>query len=209
MWRWRPLAARALHQLGELGEARATIAPHLEVLRTFGQTHQLGEALLVAGLVAENSDQVRLLQEATETLADSRARLLRAEALVELGAALRRSGQRQAAHEPLAAGYELAAEIEAAPLGRRARGELTALGLRPRRAARHGVAALTPGERRVAQLAAGGFTTRQISARLHVSANTVATHLAHTYRKLAVGNRAELAAALRAIGDAARGTPPP
>jgi DNA-binding CsgD family transcriptional regulator len=54
--------------------------------------------------------------------------------------------------------------------------------------------ALTHSERRVAELTAQGLTNRQIGESLFVSSRTVQTHLAHTFRKLGIGSRAELAA---------------
>ncbi len=53
-------------------------------------------------------------------------------------------------------------------------------------------AGLSPRELEVAQLAAGGMTDREIAARLVLSVRTIESHLANTYRKLAVSSRAEL-----------------
>jgi DNA-binding CsgD family transcriptional regulator len=86
--------------------------------------------------------------------------------------------------------------MAAAPLEQSARAELGRLGLRPRRSEQTGVASLTPSERQVAELAADGLTTPQIAARLHISRNTVETHLRHIYRKLDVSGRRELSPAL-------------
>ena len=44
--------------------------------------------------------------------------------------------------------------------------------------------ALTPAERRVAELAASGLTNREIGQTLFVSVKTVGTHLGHIYEKL-------------------------
>ena len=63
--------------------------------------------------------------------------------------------------------------------------------------------ALTPSELRVAQLAAGGQTNRQIAQALFVTQRTVENHLTSTYGKLGISSRPELPAALagrRAIG---------
>jgi ATP/maltotriose-dependent transcriptional regulator MalT len=59
-----------------------------------------------------------------------------------------------------------------------------------------GVEPLTAREREVALLAAAGRSSRAIGARLHLSTRTVDTHLARVYRKLGIGNRNELGAAL-------------
>jgi DNA-binding CsgD family transcriptional regulator len=84
----------------------------------------------------------------------------------------------------------------ASPLEQRARDELARLGLRPRRTAQSGVASLTPSELQVARLAADGLTTPQIAGQLHVSRNTVETHLKHVYQKLGVPGRTALRDAL-------------
>jgi DNA-binding CsgD family transcriptional regulator len=59
-----------------------------------------------------------------------------------------------------------------------------------------GVEALTPSERRVAELAAGGMANAEIAQSLFVTVKTVETHLGRTYRKLDIPGRGELAAAL-------------
>ena len=51
---------------------------------------------------------------------------------------------------------------------------------------------LTPSERRVAELAASGMTTRDVAAALFISPKTVETNLARIYRKLGIKSRAEL-----------------
>ena len=82
-----------------------------------------------------------------------------------------------------------------------ARDELRRLGLRPRRSARTGLASLTPSERHVAELAAEGLSTPQIATHLHVSRNTVETHLRHVYQKLEVSGRRELGTALTELAQ--------
>jgi DNA-binding CsgD family transcriptional regulator len=53
---------------------------------------------------------------------------------------------------------------------------------------------LSPAERRVALLAAGGVSNRQIADQLFLSPRTVECHLSHVYAKLGVRSKAELAA---------------
>jgi DNA-binding CsgD family transcriptional regulator len=52
--------------------------------------------------------------------------------------------------------------------------------------------ALTPSERRVAELAASGMTNREVAAALFISPKTVEANLARVYRKLGIKTRAEL-----------------
>jgi DNA-binding CsgD family transcriptional regulator len=92
---------------------------------------------------------------------------------------------------PLCEGFSGAVVLTA-----RAREELLAAGGRPRREAVGGVGALTPSERRVAQLAAAGRGNRQIAQELFVTRRTVETHLTSIYRKLDIEGREGLAVAL-------------
>jgi DNA-binding NarL/FixJ family response regulator len=55
---------------------------------------------------------------------------------------------------------------------------------------------LSDAERRVASLAAQGFTNRQIAAKLYITVSTVEQHLTRVYRKLQVNRRADLPPAL-------------
>jgi len=57
---------------------------------------------------------------------------------------------------------------------------------------------LTPTERHVALLAAGGRSNRQIAEELFVAVRTVENHLQRVYEKLGIGGRTELAEALEA-----------
>ena len=189
-------AAQALLLLGERERARTLAGSELADARVFGGRRALGIALRVAGLAQGGTAGLRLLGESVEVLQDSPALLERAKSLAELGAALRRAGQRTAARPPLAQALDLAAGCGARPLAGRAYEELTAAGGRPRRERRHGVDALTPSELRVARLAAEGRTNRQIAHGLYVTPKTVETHLAHAYAKLGISQRNELPQAL-------------
>ena len=121
-----------------------------------------------------------------------------AHSLCELGAALRRAGRRGIAQEPLREALDLAVQCGAETLAARAREELKAAGARPRRDRLNGRDALTASELRVAKLAAGGATNREIAQALFLTPRTVETHLTHTYRKLDIGSRTQIAEALAA-----------
>ena len=189
-----PFAAAAC---GRLDLARERAAETLDLAREAESPRTLGEALRAAAAAAGSADRPALLAEAVAVLETSPARLPLARAMLELGATERAAGERHRAQETLRAALELADEIGAPRLVAEAREELRAIGLRPRRAARSGVDALTPSERRVADLAAGGLSTPQIAHRLFITRKTVESHLGQAYRKLEIGGRAELAPILR------------
>ncbi len=138
------------------------------------------------------------LEEAVAVLDPSPARLELARALAALGAALRRERRPGDAREPLRRALELAVACAATGLAEHVRTELYAAGARPRTDARSGAAALTASERRVADLASGGVTNRDIAQTLYVTPKTVEVHLSNAYRKLGIRSRRELGAALAA-----------
>jgi predicted ATPase/class 3 adenylate cyclase/DNA-binding CsgD family transcriptional regulator len=74
-----------------------------------------------------------------------------------------------------------------------------------------GWAGLTPMERQVVDLLAGGLRNAEIAERLFIAPSTVKTHLAHAFAKLGVSTRAELAVLAAARQTTARGasSPPP
>jgi DNA-binding CsgD family transcriptional regulator len=189
-------AAQALLRLGERERARELAQAELADARAFAAPRALGIALRVAGLARGGEQGLELLAESAAVLRSSPTLLERAHSLAELGAALRRAGQRAAAREPLAEALDLAARCGARPLAARAREELQATGARPRREWRTGVEALTPSELRVARLAAEGKTNREIAHSLYVTPKTVEGHLARAYGKLEITGRSELAQAL-------------
>jgi DNA-binding CsgD family transcriptional regulator len=189
-------AAQALLRLGERESAVETARAELADVRVFGTPRALGIASRVAGLAEGGDRGLELLHESVASLRDSPAVLELADSLTELGAALRRAGQRAASREPLAEALELAARCGARRLAARAREELRATGARPRRAWRTGVDALTPTELRVVRLAAESRTNREIAHELYVTLKTVEGHLSRAYAKLGINGRAELSGVL-------------
>ncbi|MCW3063810.1 MAG: transcriptional regulator, LuxR family, partial [Solirubrobacterales bacterium] len=149
---------------------------------------------------AEEDVAVRLQREAVAVLAGGPAELEHARALADLGATLRRSSDRIAAREPLLLALSEADRLGATVVAERAREELVASGLRPRRAQLAGVAALTPRQRRVCELAASGRTNQAVAQELFVTVKTVETHLLAAYRKLGIRSKGELPRALASQG---------
>jgi DNA-binding CsgD family transcriptional regulator len=193
---WRSALALTL-AADDPGEALRLAEKDLELARQAGLPRPAGIALRTRGMLAGGRQGLDDLREAAELLASCGASLEHARALIELGAALRRSNQRTAAREPLREGLDLAYRCGAGRLAQRATDELRATGARPRRASLTGLEALTPSERRVAELAAGGMSNPEIAQAVFVTLNTVEGHLRHVYQKLSVSSRKQLPAALR------------
>ena len=160
-------------------------------------------------LVAPREPAIALLEEARTHFAASHARLELARCLTELGARRRAAGERRAARAILRDAHDTAHACRATALCERARAELLLAGGRPRPPAGAGAGALTPAERRVAEIAAAGATNREIARRLYLSPKTVEMHLRSAYRKLDLPGRDGLAAALPEPRPGSRtGVPP-
>ncbi|HEX8158080.1 MAG TPA: AAA family ATPase [Solirubrobacteraceae bacterium] len=185
------------HALNQRQEARREADALLDATRRWGTPGAIGQALRTRGLIEGGESGLALLRDAVEHLKRSPARLEHAYALVDYGAALRRSGNRRAARDPLRQGLDIAAACSANPLADRARQELTATGLRVRRDAQTGIAALTPSQRRITEHAAAGATNAQIAQALFITVKTVEMHLHHAYRKLNINSRHQLAQCLQ------------
>ena len=201
---WRSTLALAL-AAGDPEQARTLAGDELERARWFSQPRGVGVALRVCGVLAGGEDGIAMLSEAVEHLRRSPARLELARTLFDLGASQRRAGKRGAAREPLREALDLARQCSAEPLATRIDEELAATGVRLRRDRAWGLEALTPAERRVAELAASGLTNREIGRTLFVSIKTVGTHLGHIYDKLGLEGphaREQLAAQLSGNGVA-------
>ena len=191
---WRSLLAEAMLGLGERDEARRLVAEELELAHPVGAMRPIGVALRAMARV--EGDDVRLLREAAAALDASQAELERARAHADLGAALRRAGEADEAREELRLAVDIAHRCGADALEDLALGELRAAGARPRRRATTGAGALTPSERRIAELAASGSQNREIAQALFVTTATVEFHLRNAYRKLGISGRPGLADAL-------------
>ena len=114
--------------------------------------------------------------------------LERARTRLLLGRVLRRAKQRTASHGMLTEALTAFEELGAPLWAERVREELGRIG--GRASSRD---ELTPTERRIAELAAGGMTNREVAAALFVTPKTVESALTRVYRKLAVRSRTELA----------------
>lgn len=193
---WRTDAALAALRTGDDVAAHGLAEEELGLATRFGAPRAIGMAQRALGLITGGGDGLALLRAACATLAGSPARLDHARVRIDLGAALRRAGERTEARMHLEAGTELAHRCSAAAAVGRGTGELRTLGLRPRRAATSGHDALTPSELRTATMAAAGMTNRAIAQQLFLTLRTIESHLTGAYRKLGITSRGALPEAL-------------
>lgn len=203
---WAPfdaLATRALCALGPPDEARVRAERGVAAARQWGSPSALGPSLRALGLAlgaqrparssGSTDDAVDVFREAVASTDGSLARLEHAKSTLALGSALRRRRAPSDARPVLELAVDLATGCGAVPLADLAVAELLASGGRRRARGGLGIEALTPSERRVADLAATGMTNKAIAQELFITPKTVEIHLSHTYRKLGVSSRGELA----------------
>ncbi len=193
---WRSVASVALSQLGDEERGLELAREELRFAQELGVPRALGIAQRAVALAGPADERRAGLEAALATLESGTAKLELARVTCELGAELRRSGERSAARDVLRRAHVLAAECGATRMASRARDELSRSGARLIREPASGVEALTPSEVRVAELAAEGLTNREVAQALFVSEKTVETHLGRVYRKLDIKSRHALPGAL-------------
>jgi DNA-binding CsgD family transcriptional regulator len=193
---WRASAASAWLRLGNADAARKLVTEQLA--RQGGDRGRtLGIVLRQLAAVSEPTQRVSILTEAMEILDAAGDRYELAATLADLGKAQQVLGAFSRARMAARRAWHAALDCDAIPLSHTVRppsdddggdgsGELV------------GVAALSEAERRVAALAAQGYTNREISSKLFITISTVEQHLTRSYRKLGVRQRTELPASLYA-----------
>jgi DNA-binding CsgD family transcriptional regulator len=188
---WRADYVEALLELGRMDDAVSLLDVWEADAARVGREWVLAQVTRCRGLLAAAKADVEqaqsLLEEAVgkhEAVGDPFGR---ARALLALGLVRRRARQKRAARDAIEAALAEFAELGAVSWAARARAELGRVGGRTR------IEGLTPAERRVADLVAGGQTNREVAATLFLGERTVASHLTHIYAKLGVRSRTELA----------------
>ena len=157
----------------------------------------IGGAIQARGLLTHNSS---LLAEALDHLRRSPMRPQTARCCEDLGRQIAADGDRKAALPILKEAADVFASIGADGDVTRIDDEIRRLSGRsaasrtPRPT--FGWESLTPMELTVSELVAEGLTNPEIGDRLHVSRRTVESHLAHTFRKLDLTTRTQLATAV-------------
>ncbi|MGW1506161.1 AAA family ATPase [Streptomyces mirabilis] len=198
---WRGDAAEALLQLGDQQRAEKLILQQLaspDARRSWVR----GTSLRLRAAVQPSQARPSLLHQAVEELRKSGDRVELARALADLGQALQELGDVAKAGAFSRQAWGLAENCGAEPLRERilpgAPSEVRPAS-RPPRAPLAGDSEykLSESERRVATLAARGYTNRQISRELYITVSTVEQHLTRVYRKLSITRRQDLPADLQ------------
>lgn len=190
-----PDLARLAAEAGDREKAAALAADTEELAAAQPAASLTGTARLCRGLA---EDDPGLLLAAAESFHDCGWRLYEAQAREDAAAVLAARGEVEPARAALARALELYAAMDAGWDTFRAEARLRRLGVRrgrqgPRKRPKHGWAALTETEHRVALLVAEGMSNPDIAARLFLSRRTVQSHVSSILAKLGVHSRVELA----------------
>jgi len=191
----------ALIRLGDLATARTLLDVFADRAQRLGRDRARAAAGRCRGLLlaAEGSPRRALaeLEAALRIGATLGLPLEQARTLLVAGEVHRRARDRQLARQRLSQARTILAGLGARQWLAACEAQLARYvpDLRP---GPSGLDALTPTERRVAELAAQGHTTRQIADAVFASPRTVETHLHRVYRKLHVRSRVELTRRLAA-----------
>ena len=148
---------------------------------------------IVAAADGRLDDALAALDDALAAHERSRIPFERAYTLLVRGRILRRRRERAAARDAFAESLAVFEGLGATRFAASARDELSRTGIRV------ASGALTETERRVAELAASGMTSREVAAVLFISPKTVEANLSRVYRKLDVQSRAELGARMQQL----------
>jgi ATP/maltotriose-dependent transcriptional regulator MalT len=187
---WRIDAAHAWLRMGDAQRARELANDQLARLRP-SQSRLHGMCLRVLALTGDPRDRATLLGSAVESLQKAADRFETACALADLSEAYQALGEVDKARVAARRAIHLAEKCGAAPLESRiaAQAEITRqdipIDMRL-------LDDLSGAERRVATLAADGYSNREISRKLHITVSTVEQHLTRVYRKLRVNRRVDL-----------------
>ncbi len=188
-----PDLVEALVAVGRLEEADAVLCPFeadAERLERASARPLATRARALIELASGDLDLARATIHRAIRLHDAfPAPFERARALVVLGRIHRRRRQKRAASEVLGEAVGTFERLGSPGWAAMARDERARVGLRP-----SAPEALSPTERRVAELAARGLTGREIAAAAYLSPKGVEKAITRIYRKLGVSSRAQLGA---------------
>ncbi|GAA0614980.1 LuxR family transcriptional regulator [Kutzneria viridogrisea] len=202
---WRSDLAQAFLLLQRPKEARKLVTQQLATSAPNARTR--GISLRVLAASSDLKQRPPLLREAIDLLQGCGDRLELAHALADLGQVHQELGEFGRAQMMAHRAAQEAEACKAVPLQERVAlhrstefSKQIELWQEVESAATR---SLSDAERRVAGLAALGYTNREIGHRLHITVSTVEQHLTRVYRKLKVNNRAALVSSVPLCSAAA------
>jgi len=197
---WRSDSALVHLRLGDGQLAHDLVTEQLKML-TPRQTRERGVSLRVLAACVELPKRPARLNEAVQELQKSGDRLELAHALADLGNSYHALGKTGKARRVRNRAHQIAKQCGATTLvssllpstddDTHPRLDTTANHL-----SRERFTNLSDAERRVAALAADGYSNRQIAGKLFVTVSTIEQHLTKVYSKLKVSSRGELPSGL-------------
>ncbi|MDI1463201.1 AAA family ATPase [Catellatospora sp. KI3] len=195
VYRICPDLARMAAACGER-ERLARLVAELDEVAGEEPCPSLGATVRLCRALTE--DDVASMLAAAESYAQAGWRLWEGYAYENAGVLLARAGQagpaRQQVDRALAIYERLDAEWDAGRAGARLREAGVRRGVKGRRGRpRHGWAALTETERRVALMVAEGMSNPEVAAQMFLSRRTVQSHVSSILAKLEISSRVELA----------------
>ncbi|MFE9107983.1 helix-turn-helix transcriptional regulator [Actinomadura geliboluensis] len=182
---WRLGSAQAHILLGDLEKAGNLIEEQLQLVPP--EYHRIrGNALRLLAATREDESRLRLLMEAIGLLEDGGDCLGLTLAMADLSEVTERRGDTDKARILAHRAHVLAEQCGIDVLLARAAAGPEEEGADDNLLCRNALSELSTAQRRVAALAAAGYTNREISEKLYVTISTVEQHLTRIYRKLRV-----------------------
>jgi DNA-binding CsgD family transcriptional regulator len=198
---WEPIVVEAHMALGDKDHALSLASVAIQRASAWGANRPLARALRAAACTLPVEDRLPMLDEALDLTDRGFCGLDGARYRIDAAESHLARDDSAPAVDLLQQAIAVADRAGAAAISARATALLEQQGVQPDRAAgAPGITTLTPAERRVADLAVGGRTNRDIAETLFLTEKTVESHLTSAYRKLAIRSRTDLATALQHRG---------
>jgi DNA-binding CsgD family transcriptional regulator len=191
---WRSGAIEAYLRLGAPEEVKHLAEEQVRLVRP-GHRRALGLALRSRAATCRLEERPVVLDKAVKLLQECGDRLGLAQTLADQSRVAELLGEPERARDLARRARTLACDDRAEALERSPDGDAATANAGASPPTRL-ITELSRAERRVASLAAAGYTNREISEKLYITVSTVEQHLTRVYRKLNV-KRLELPAVLR------------
>jgi DNA-binding CsgD family transcriptional regulator len=184
---WRTDSAQVWLSMGKNSLAKELAQEQLSLLHA-ERYRTRGLSLRILALASDLPRRPALLREAAEALRKSGDQLELAQVLADLSRAHQALGEHRRTQVLAHQARDLADRCGAEPLKRALPTDLG----RSEPADAGQLSRLSDAERRVATLAAYGYSNQEISHRLRITVSTVEQHLTRVFRKLGVNSRSDL-----------------